>query len=208
MRSFFKSARLGAAIAVATAAIFSTGALAGGVEPGDHAPDFTLTDIHGVTHHLSDYTKAGKVVVLEWFNPDCPFVMKHHKRGKTMKKLASEFKNEGVVWLAINSGAPGEQGTGLERNLRAEKEYQIDYPIMFDESGEVGRAYGATNTPHMFIIGRAGEIVYAGAIDNAPSPVRFGDVNYVRTALKQYLAGETVDISATKAYGCSVKYTN
>ncbi len=199
---------LGSVAATAVLSVAAATALAGGVEPGQKAPDFTLTDIHGTTHTLSDYTKAGKVVVLEWFNPDCPFVRKHHVRGKTMQTLAREFADEGVVWLAINSGAPGKQGAGLERNLRAEKEYGIEYPILLDESGKVGKLYGATNTPHMFVIGRAGEIVYAGAIDNNPSPLRFGDVNYVRKALEQYLAGETVDTPVTKAYGCTVKYAD
>jgi len=199
---------LASVAATAIVGAVATASLAGGVEPGQKAPDFTLTDIHGKTHTLSDYTKAGKVVVLEWFNPDCPFVRKHHALGKTMRTLAREFADEGVVWLAINSGAPGKQGAGLERNLRAEKEYGIEYPILLDESGKVGKLYGATNTPHMFVIGRAGEIVYAGAIDNDPSPTRFGDVNYVRRALEQYLAGETVDTPVTKAYGCTVKYAD
>lgn len=173
---------------------------------GEPAPDFTLTDLDGNTHTLSDYTEQGKVVVLEWFNPDCPFVQKHHKKGSTMRDLAAKYADEGVVWLAINSGAPGKQGAGLDRNLSAREEFSIQYPIMLDESGKVGRKYGAKTSPHMYIVDADGVLRYNGAIDNLPSASQFGDVNYVDDALGQILAGQTVEVAESRPYGCTVKY--
>jgi peroxiredoxin len=173
---------------------------------GKPAPDFALKDTDGEEHKLSDYTKAGKTVVLEWFNPDCPFVKKHHVTFNTMASLQSEMKAKGVVWLAINSGAPGKQGAGLERNQKAKAEFKIDYPILLDEAGKVGRMYGAKTTPHMYVIGADGTLLYKGAIDSDKSPSKAGETVYVRAALTQHLAGEKVGTTQTESYGCSVKY--
>ncbi|MGP1308606.1 MAG: thioredoxin family protein [Phycisphaerales bacterium] len=173
---------------------------------GEMAPNFTLTDTDGVTHSLADM--KGKVVVLEWFNPGCPFVVKHHSKFSTMADLSSEFAEKDVVWVAINSGSPGKQGHGLELNQQFKKDWGIEYPILIDESGDVGKMYGAKTTPHMYIIDKDGTLKYAGAIDNNPSATTLGDVNYVRQALNQVIAGETVTTPETKPYGCSVKYAN
>jgi peroxiredoxin len=175
-------------------------------EIGKPAPDFALKDLEGKEHRLSDETKAGHMVVLEWFNPDCPFIQKHHLRNKTMVELAAELQKKGVVWFAINSGAPGKQGAGLERNRKAKTDYEIDYPILLDESGVVGRMYGAKTTPDMFVISPQGVLLYAGAIDDDPSPRTLGKTNYVRQAIAQFEAGEKVSPSETVSYGCSVKY--
>ncbi|TVQ31056.1 MAG: thioredoxin family protein [Phycisphaeraceae bacterium] len=173
---------------------------------GTPAPDFTLTDIHGKEHTLSKYTEEGKIVVLEWFNPDCPFVVKHHSVHRTMAETYAEFKDEGVVWLAINSGAPGKQGHGHERNMRAFEEYDMQFPLLLEETSEVGRKYGALVTPHMYIICTEGVIRYNGAIDSDRHPTRLGETNYVRQALRQVVNGETVTTAETRAYGCTVKY--
>jgi len=171
-------------------------------EVGSAAPDFTLTDLDGDEHTLSDYTAEGKVVVLEWFNPDCPFVVKHYK-ASTMADLAAEF-GEDVVWLAINSNAPGKQGSGAERNRRAVEEWGISYPVCLDEPGEVGQRYRARTTPHMYVIDAEGVLRYAGAIDDSPRGT--AETNYVRAALEAVLAGEAVETTTTRPYGCSVKY--
>lgn len=171
---------------------------------GEKAPNFTLTDTDGKQHSLSDF--AGKVVVLEWFNPGCPFVVKHHEKNKTMADLAAEFGAKDVVWVAINSGAPGKQGHGLELNKKFKKDWGINYPILLDEPGEVGKMYGARTTPQMYIIDKDGVLRYNGAIDNDPSAATLGSVNYVRQALNEVLAGETVTTPETRPYGCSVKY--
>jgi peroxiredoxin len=173
---------------------------------GYKAPDFTLTDIDGKSHTLSDYTKAGKIVVLEWFNPDCPFVVKHHKTFTTMSDLANKYADKDVVWIAINSGAPGKQGHGLDRNRSARDEFAFTYPLLIDEDNKVAHKYEAKVTPHMFIIDTAGVLRYNGAIDNNRSAATLGDVNYVKQALDQVLAGETVTETETRPYGCTVKY--
>ncbi|MFB3909063.1 MAG: thioredoxin family protein [Candidatus Eisenbacteria bacterium] len=174
--------------------------------PGAPAPDFTLKDLDGKTHTLSEYTKQGKVVVLEWFNPDCPFVQKHHKLTRNMLDTADRYRAKGIVWLAINSGAPGMQGAGLERNRSARDEYAMDYPILLDDSGDVGRAYGAKTTPHMYVIDAKGTLVYKGAIDDDRSARALGKTNYVARALDELLAGKPVTQAETASYGCSVKY--
>lgn len=175
-------------------------------EVGKKAPDFTLVDIDGKTHSLSDY--AGKVVILEWFNPDCPFVKKHHQMHKSMHDTYHAAKEQGAVWLAINSAAPGKQGAGLEYNQEARKNYGIEYPLLLDESGTVGKAYGALTTPHMFVIAADGTLVYQGAIDDSPTTDKLGETNYVLGALEAIKAGKAVGTANTKPYGCSVKYVS
>ncbi len=177
---------------------------AAGSIAGSEAPDFTLQDLDGKTYRLSDFTGQGKTVVLEWFNPDCPFVKKHHEKHKSME-ATRKAAGEDVVWLAVNSGAPGKQGAGVERNRKAREDFGIAYPILLDESGEVGRAYGAKTTPAMYVI-HDGTIVYAGAIDDNATPGTLGGTNYVTDALTAVKAGKPVQVAETKSYGCSVKY--
>ncbi len=174
---------------------------------GQKAPEFTLKDLDGKEHSLAGYLAQGKTVVLEWFNPDCPFVKRHHEQTKLMKKTSKNFGGE-VVWLAINSGAPGLQGAGHERNVRAKKEYGINYPILLDEAGTVGRAYGAKTTPHMFVIRKDGVLVYAGAIDDDKAGKNPQAVNYVEQALSACKSGKQVEPASTESYGCSVKYAS
>src|SRR6059036_2616147 len=148
---------------------------------GSTAPDFSLTDAKGETHSLSQY--KGKYVVLEWFNPECPFVKKHYGSGN-MQKLQDQYTSKGVVWLTIDSNAPGTEG-------------------------KVGRAFGAKNTPNMVIINPDGKIAYEGAIDSkaSPNPADIpSSTNYVKAALDESLAGKSVSTPQTKPYGCSVKY--
>ena len=186
--------------------LLATTSLAG-LEPGDKAPDFTLTDTEGAEYTLQTFLDDGKIVVLEWFNPDCPFIKKHHANHKTMNETFAAVKDDGVIWLAINSGAKGKEGNGLERNRKAVEEYEIPFPVLIDESGEVGRAYGAKTTPHMFIITSDGIVAYNGAIDDDRSAAKLGKTNYVATALTALREGKKVETPETSAYGCSVKYS-
>jgi peroxiredoxin len=175
---------------------------------GTTAPDFSLTDSKGKTQTVSQY--KGKYVVLEWFNPDCPFVKKHYGSGN-MQKLQEELTAKGVVWLSIDSSAPG-----LEGNLTAEQaEKKIaewktkQTALVLDPEGKAGRTYGAKNTPHMFVINPEGKIIYEGAIDSkaTPNPSDIASsTNYVKVAFEESLAGKTVSNANTKPYGCSVKY--
>ncbi len=175
---------------------------------GQPAPGFTLQDLEGKVHRLSDH--KGKIVVLEWFNPGCPFVVNSHTKGSLVDTAARKTK-EGVVWLTVNSAAPGKQGHGVEANRAAAKSWSLSNPILLDEAGVVGKAFGATNTPHMFVIGKDGKLAYKGAIDNSPdgeraSPQGGALVEYVSAAIDDLAAGRPVRTAETKAYGCSVKY--
>jgi peroxiredoxin len=177
-------------------------------EVGKPAPDFTLKDLDGKETKLSAY--KGKVVVLEWFNPGCPFVKKSHTKGSLVSTAKKHAKN-GVVWLAVNSGAAGKQGAGAEANREGAKTFNMDHPILLDDSGAVGKLYGATNTPHMFVVNAEGTLVYKGAIDNSPdgegeSPTGGKLVSYVDEAITAVNAGKPVATAETKAYGCGVKY--
>ena len=177
---------------------------------GKSAPDFTLKDLAGREVSLASY--RGKVVVLEWFNPGCPFVKASHTKG-SLRGSAKKHAAEGIVWLAINSAAPGKQGSDAQANADAAKAFELDHPILRDENGVVGRAYGATNTPDMFIIDKSGTVVYAGAIDNSPdgegeAPTSGSLLNYVDAALQDLSAGRPIKTPVTTPYGCSVKYAS
>jgi len=188
--------------------ILAASLLAPQVRAEPTAPDFTLHDLDGGTVKLADL--RGKVVVLEWFNPECPFVQRSHTEG-SLVGLSKRQAAKGVVWYAINSGAPGKQGSGAEANRKGQTTLHVENPILLDDTGVVGKAYGATNTPHMFVIDAAGNLVYSGAIDNSPdgegkSPEGGTLVNYVEQALDDVAAKRPVRTPKTKAYGCSVKY--
>lgn len=174
------------------------------------APDFSLTGIDGKTYKLSDY--KGKYVVLEWNNPDCPFVKKHYNSGN-MQALQKKYTDEGVVWLTICSSAKGKQGyyepAALVDMTKEKKCASTAY--LRDPAGTVGREYGAKTTPHMFVINPEGALIYAGAIDDKPS-VDPKDIksatNYVAACLNESMAGKPVATSSTTSYGCSVKYAD
>ncbi len=175
---------------------------------GSAAPQFSLPDASGKTRSLSDY--KGKFVVLEWFNPDCPFVKKHYGSGN-MQKLQAEFVGKGVAWLSIDSSAPGAEG-----NLSQEQAQKVmadwktkQSALLLDPDGKVGKSYGARNTPHMFVIDPEGKIVYEGAIDSkaTPNPDDIASsTNYVKVALDESMGGKPVTNANTRPYGCSVKY--
>ena len=195
---------LGLLSCVASTALFAAESPA----VGTTAPDFSVTDSKGKTQSVSQY--KGKYVVLEWFNPECPFVKKHYGGGN-MQNLQKEFTDKGVVWLTIDSNAPGTEG-----NLTPEDAQKIatswkthETALLLDPEGNAGRAYGAKNTPNMVIINPEGKIIYRGAIDSkaTPNPSDIpSSTNYVKAALDQSLSGKSVATPETKPYGCSVKY--
>lgn len=173
------------------------------VERGRRAPAFTLQSFDGKTVSLSDY--RGKTVVLEWFNFECPFVQYHYNKTKTMIDLAAKYKDKNVVWLAVNSTSH----TTPQANREFAEKHKLAYPILDDRSGQVGHAYGAKTTPHMFVIDPRGNIVYDGAIDNSPLGKTAGQqepANYIENVLAALTSGRDIGISNTKPYGCSVKY--
>jgi peroxiredoxin len=172
---------------------------------GEAAPAFELTNLEGKTVKLEDY--KGKTVVLEWFNPGCPFVKHVHEENGPLATLAAEQAKAGVSWLAINSGAPGNQGHGVEANKEAAKTWSMHHPILLDESGKVGKTYGATNTPQVFVVNSEGVLVYAGAVDSDPMGKQKAKARpYLWNALMALAEGQPVRTPRTKPYGCSVKY--
>lgn len=178
------------------------------VKVGDVAPDFTLLDMDGTETKLSDY--SGNIVVLEWTNAQCPFVVKHYSTGN-MQSIQADATGKEVIWLSINSSAEGKEGyvtAEQAKALFAEKGFKATNYLL-DSEGTAGHLYGAKTTPHMFIIGQDGKIAYTGAIDDTPSADK-ADVataqNYITPAYTALLAGKTPEITATSSYGCSVKY--
>ncbi len=197
-----------ATLLIAALALGASSASIRAAEVGQAAPDFTLTSVEGPEHSLADF--RGKYVVLEWTNYDCPFVVKHYKSGN-MQGLQQTFTEKGVVWLSINSSAPGKQGhfTKEEWKKRIADWKVAATVVLLDSDGKVGRAYGAQTTPHIFIVNPEGVMIYAGAIDDKPStnPADIaGARNFVRAALEAALAGKAIESPSTKPYGCSVKY--
>jgi peroxiredoxin len=185
---------LGAVVAVTFAPLPASGA-----EVGQPAPDFTLKDESGVQHSLGQY--RGKVVVLEWTNPECPFVQRHYS-DKTMQKTLAAFAGQPLVWLVVDStyfNTPDKSATW-------KKQQGFAPPVLQDPSGTVGHAYGAKTTPDMYVIDAAGVLRYSGAIDDDPRGRNPSAVNYVRQAVDALQTGKPVPVSTSAPYGCTVKY--
>lgn len=175
---------------------------------GVAAPVFSAPDTKGVTQSLTAY--KGKVVVLEWTNAECPYVKKHYDSGN-MQNLQKMATDAGTVWLRINSGAPGKQGhlSAQESDALAAKQNVAATATILDETGTIGRMYGAKTTPAIAIINRDGILVYQGAIDDRPTsdPADIPNAkNYVKTVLDDLAAGRPASVTTTQSYGCGVKY--
>lgn len=194
----------GAALALSPAAAFASS----GPDIGKPAPQFTAVDSNGKTWSLADL--KGKIVVLETTNHDCPYVRKHYT-SNNMQDQQREAAAKGVVWLTVASSATGEQGhvTAQQANDLTRSRNAAPAAVLLDPESKVARAYGATVTPHMYIIDAKGILVYKGGIDSIPSS-NVADIpkatQYVRVALGQVQAGQQVADSSTRAYGCTLKY--
>ncbi|HEX8258198.1 MAG TPA: redoxin domain-containing protein [Allosphingosinicella sp.] len=175
---------------------------------GQAAPDFRASEANGRPVTLADF--AGRTIVLEWNNPDCPTVRKHYDSGN-MQNTQAAATAQGAVWLTINSSAEGNQGHMTPAEAKA---FTATHPsrrtaYLLDPNGEVGRAYGAKATPHLYVINPAGTLVYNGGIDDKPTqdPADIpGARNHVLAALGELKAGKPVSVPTSRAYGCSVKY--
>jgi hypothetical protein len=195
-----------AILTIGILAVLVVSALA--VRVGEPAPDFTSMDSNGKNQRLSDY--KGKYVVLEWHNQGCPYTKKHYESGN-MQRLQKEWTGKGVIWLTVISSAPGTQGfvTPSQENDYLKQMGAAPTAVLMDPGGSLGHLYGAKTTPHMYIIDPSGTLIYNGAIDDHPTSDA-GDIknskNYVTSALTEALAGKPVTDSATRPYGCSVKY--
>ena len=200
--------------AFAMAAVLALGltTVAAGVRPapeiGKPAPAFTLPDSRGAKHSLAQY--QGKWVVLEWLNYGCPYVQKHYRSGN-IPGQQEKWRAKGVVWLAIASSAPGEQGhyEDAKMNVESQKKGSKASAVLLDPAGTVGRLYDAKVTPHMFVIDPKGTVVYMGGIDNVPTP-RDRDLEratqLVDAALEEGMAGKAISTPTSRPYGCNVKY--
>lgn len=199
MRIMFLAAAIAAVATVPGSAQQVTGRPAG---------NFRLADMNGKPVQLSDY--RGRMVVLEWSNPGCPFVQKHYSSGN-MQATQAKAKAAGAVWLTINSGAPGKQGhmTGPEARAWVAREKAVPTDYLLDPDGRVGRGYAAKTTPHLFVIAADGRLVYQGGIDDRPT-ADVADIkgarNHVLAAIAEVKAGKPVSMAETRPYGCSVKY--
>jgi peroxiredoxin len=190
-------------LTIAIAAVVMTPLLFAAEQKMTKAPDFTLTNYDGKTVKLSDY--VGKIVVLEWFNYECPFARYNYEKTTAVNDLVNRFKDKGVVFLAINSTGHQES----TKNKEFAEQFKVSHPILNDSKGTVGKAYGAQTTPHTFIIDAKGNIAYSGAFDNAPLgkiPEGAQYINYIDKALGELTGGKAVSTAETKPYGCSVKY--
>ena len=177
---------------------------------GAPAPGFSLTDSNGKAVSLADF--KGKTVVLEWTNHDCPYVRKHYG-GQAMQGLQKKWTGQGVVWLTLISSMPGSQGyvTAELANKLTTDRSAAPSAVLFDPKGEVGRTYGATVTPHMYVITGAGTLAYMGGIDDKPT-TRLEDLktakNFVDMALGEVAQGKPVSATTARPYGCSIKYSS
>jgi peroxiredoxin len=196
------------AVTLLMAALLSVGARAQSIRVGSPAPDFAATDSQGRMQTLNQY--RGKYVVLEWHNQGCPYTRKHYLSGN-MQNLQKEWTAKGVVWFTVISSAPGTQGyvTPPKENAYLAQMHAEPTAVLLDAEGKVGRLYNAKTTPQMFVIDPQGKVVYAGAIDDKPTPdaddIRGAD-NYVTDALTAAMAGKPIATSYTRSYGCSIKY--
>ncbi|CAN7752701.1 thioredoxin family protein [Acidovorax sp. LjRoot66] len=196
------------ATAAVLTAVFATPVTHAQAVVGQAAPTFQATDVNGKTVQLSDY--AGKHVVLEWFNPGCPFVQKHYNSGN-MAATQKAAVSKGVVWISINSDArePGDKKAAASFPSWLKDRGASPTAVVLDGAGTIGKAYGARATPHMYVIDPQGKLVYAGAIDSKPS-TNPEDIktatNYVSQALDESLAGKPVSKPKSQAYGCSIHY--
>lgn len=206
-RNVLATGLAGAAAMAFMAAGLPSGALAQ-ARIGAPAPGFTLMDSNGKSVSLASF--KGKIVVLEWTNHDCPYVRKHYG-GDNMQALQKKWTGKGVVWLSVISSAPGLQGhvSPTEANKITVDRGAAPTAVLFDPKGEIGHAYGARTTPHMYVVSRDGALLYMGGIDDKPT-ARIEDLktakNYVDQALSEIAEGKPVSVATSRAYGCSIKY--
>jgi len=192
---------------LATAAVFAAFSIVPeAVEIGKPAPNFTLKGIDGKEYSLADF--KGKVVVLEWTNPNCPFVQRVYKSG-IMTSVQKKYADK-VVWLAVNSTHPDHQDHETAEALaKTYNEWSATFTTMLlDPDGSVGKTFDAKTTPHMYIIDKDGRLVYAGGIDDDPRGNKSERVNYVDQALTELLGGKAITTATSRPYGCSVKYSS
>lgn len=192
-------------LATAGLALLFVSPVCAGAEAGQPAPAFSVTDVAGKSHSLAAY--RGKVVVLEWLNPGCPFVVRHYRSGN-MQSTQAMAVADGAIWLQVNSGAMGDLDAAKSIEWQTKQGVTVTGYVR-DQTGKLGRLFGAQTTPHLFVIAKDGTLAYQGAIDDQPNANVTNTAsahNYVKAALAALKAGKPVEKTSTPSYGCGVKY--
>jgi len=185
-----------AALAVLLASCGRSAAL----EIGDPAPDFqNIIGVDDKTHSLSDYADA-KLIVLVFTCNHCPVAVAYEDR---LIQLQADYKDKGVQVIAVNvNNIPPDR---LDKMKERAEQKGFNFPYIYDSSQKMGHDYGATCTPHVFVLDQQRKIAYMGAIDDSMKPDRVRK-HYLRDALDALLAGKTPPEQVTKQFGCSIKY--
>jgi AhpC/TSA family len=175
------------------------------VEIGASAPEFSASAADGQTHRLSDY--LGKVVILEWTSPVCPFTAAKYKNG-AMQSLQRYAASHHMVWLSIDSAAPDKAGylTAQGALARIASTHARVSAFLFDLDGQIGRSYGARVTPSFFIVDRDGKLAYEGDMDDASLGEPGHGEHFVLEALEELAAGQPVRTPQTQPHGCAIEY--
>lgn len=197
---------LGSIVAIGALALVaspSVSAFGDGAEVGKPAPAFELKDQNGKTHKLADF--AGKTLVIEWFNPDCPFIVGTYEKGLASSTIDA-LKKDGAVFIAVNSTGNAPLEEVMKKSTAFLAKHKIDHPVLFDHDGAIGKAYGAATTPHMYVIDGKGILRYQGAFSNDPKFQTKDATNYVLETCKAIKAGTEAAVTYEKPWGCSVKY--
>lgn len=184
--------------------VFTSAALAGkfnkALDVGGKAPGFeAIIGIDGKNHSLRDYRQA-KVVVICFTCNHCPIAVAYEKR---FVRFTSQYKDKGVEFVAINVNNLEADKLDKMRSRAIKRGFNFDY--LYDSSQSVGRAYGATVTPHLFVLDRDRKIAYMGPFDDSLNPNRI-EHNYVLDAVDALLSGRSVTLNEARQFGCAIEY--
>ena len=176
-----------------------------GLKPGDNAVEFSLKNVDGTSVSLSDYADQKGVIVVFTCNP-CPFAKAYEQRIITLHK---SYADQGFPVVAINPNdveiSPDDT---MDKMMARAEEQDYPFPYLKDESQEVYKAYGASKTPHIFLLQNKGgkfKVAYIGAIDDNAMDAAEVTSKYVEKAIADLVSGSIPDPATTKAIGCSIK---
>lgn len=191
--------------AFAVNTISKTGVRTQGYNVGDIAADFSLKNIDGEQVSLNDYKDAKGFVVIFTCNT-CPFSVANENR---IIALDLKYKNKGYPVIAINPNNPEVQpGDSFEKMQVRAKEKGYTFPYLLDEGQKIYPAYGATKTPHVYLLqktARGNEVKYIGAIDDNSRNESAVKERFLENAINALLEGKEIEVTETRAIGCSIK---
>jgi peroxiredoxin len=188
---------------IAMAILWAGSPIKEGYEVGDTVIDFKLKNIDGKLVALADFKKAKGFIVIFDCNT-CPYSKAYNDRIIALNK---KYAGEGYPVIAINSNdASKSEGDSFEEMVRVAKQKGYDFPYLVDESQAVAKSFGATNTPHVFVLTKELKVAYIGAIDDNARKAEAVTKKYVETAVDELIAGKKISITKTKAIGCGIKW--